>query len=665
MVGAPGALKGRGDIMQRKASIIQFNALPRVAPLVGGYLKAFAHADPALRDTWDIELYNDHVKTPASQLIQHLVRHQPEVIGFSVYTWNVGLVQRVLPTLRGLLPPTTRYLLGGVEVMHCGERYVEPAWENVAVCNGEGEHTFAEFLRHVDSPSSPLDAVKGLSFYRDRQWITTEARPRVNSLDELPSPYLTGAIPMEGIDVATIETNRGCPFACEYCFWGGAIGQKIHKAGIERIKEEITELAKQRMRVLYIVDANFGILPRDVDIAEHIVAMKEKYRAPNHIIFSSSKNTSDRVEQVSRIFAKAGLLATQPISLQSTDARTLAIAKRDSIKQETYLRLQRRLNEWGVPSHIELMWPLPGETLDSFKNGLDYLCANGAQAFNVYPLLWLNNVGYRERREELGVVTLKEDDPTSGGEMVIQTNEVSYREYIDGLLFASALYLLHDCRGLYLTTRLLHTLGLTRLRDVVDEFAGWLSQASGGTLTDSWRDGMVHFEQINKFVWRGALAHTMLHAQRQEFDRLVKTFADERLERVIGPLGPHDMLIRGAVEFDLLNRPYVYLQTPLQVGVGLEVLQIKEQRRGVWVVESPFDYAAMVTALRTEGTIGAQHVQAGAVEITIDHRAHQLFLPDTRSEEQLHWHSMRVIDAMRHSEARYQSRQIAEPLLGA
>jgi radical SAM superfamily enzyme YgiQ (UPF0313 family) len=642
------------------ATIVHLNALPSVTPLVGGYLKAYARTEPEIRKNWDIELYSAHVRTPASHIISHLVARAPRVIGFSVYTWNVGLVQRVLPTLRALLPASTQFILGGVEVMHCGERYVDAAWENVTVCNGEGELTFRDYLLQLEQTRPELEKVLGLSFHRDRQWITTEARPRVRDLDELPSPYLSGAIDLHGVDVATFETNRGCPFACEFCFWGGAIGQKIHLTGLERIKEEISYIARHPIKVFYLVDANFGILPRDIDIAEHIVETKKRRRVPNHVVFSSSKNTSDRVEQVSRIFAQAGLLATQPISLQSLDARTLAVAKRDNIKTDTYLRLQRRLNEWGVPSHVELMWPLPGETLESFKEGIDELCTSGAQAFNIYPLLWLNNVGYRERKDELGVVTLKEDDPASGGEMVIQTHDVSYSDYVKGLLFSTALYLLHDCRGLYLTMQLLHALRVARVRTVVDEFVDWLRGADGNRLTDMWHDGEVHFERMNKFVWRGELAHAVLHRDRQDFDRMLRAFVVERLERITGPLGDHADLVSAACEFDLVNRPYVYIQTPLQLGVPLEKLRIIEQRRGLWVVDSPFDFSAMLGALRTTGAIEATHWHRDAFEITIDHRCNQLFLPETKSEEELHWHSVRTVDAIRHTEARCQSKRVSD-----
>ena len=46
-------------------------------------------------------------------------------------------------------------------------------------------------------------------------------------------PFLTGAIPMVDAagnflyDVGMLETNRGCPYSCSFCYWGGATGQKV------------------------------------------------------------------------------------------------------------------------------------------------------------------------------------------------------------------------------------------------------------------------------------------------------------------------------------------------------------------------------------------------------------------------------------------------------
>jgi radical SAM superfamily enzyme YgiQ (UPF0313 family) len=649
-------------MMRRRATLVHFDAMPSASPLAGGYLKACAEADPDLRANWDIEIYSRYVRAPLSDLMRHLVDKAPQVVGFSTYTWNAGIVQRVLPALRGLLGGRTQFLLGGVEVMHSGQKHVAAGWEDVAVCNGEGEHTFADYLRHYAEVRPALEQVKGLSFYRDGGWITTEARPRIQDLDQVPSPWLTGAMDLAGVEVALFETNRGCPFACEFCYWGGAIGQKIHRLGIDRIKDELDYIVRHRVKTLALTDANFGILPRDREIAEHIARLNRDHRLPTRVIFNSAKNNSDRVEEVSRIFAQEGLLVSQPISLQSMDHGALATAKRDNIKTETYLGLQRRLNEWGVASLVELIWPLPGETLESFKQGIDDLCAAGAQAFSIYPLLWLNNVGYQARTDELGVVTLREDDPASSAEVVIQTREVGHREYIEGLKFATGVFLLHDCRGLYLSMQLLGALGLRPLREVVDAFWRWLPAAPDGPVVRRWREGCEQFEQLGHHRWRGALVHAVLHADRLDFDRLLSSFVMERAEWLAGTSPAARSLLRAAFEFDLVSRPYVFFQTPLEVGVELEALRVVERKRGLWTVESPFDFPAAIRELRTRGGLSAPP-RPEPCAITIDHRKGQVFrMP--KSADEHYWHCYEIAREIGHVEARYQARPLDEPPRG-
>jgi hypothetical protein len=646
--------------MRRKAALVHLNALPRVSPLVGGYLKAYAEADPEIRRDWTIELVSAPVRTPASEIVGRLVEASPQVVGFSTYTWNVGLVQRLLPALRGVLRPGTQFLLGGVEVMHCGRQYVAAEWEDVAVCNGEGEQTFAEYLLHYQERRPALEQVKGLSFARDGEWITTEARPRLGDLDRIPSPWLTDAMDLSGVETALFETNRGCPFACEFCYWGGAIGQKVQRLGADRVKDELDYIVRHRVKALALVDANFGMLPRDREIAEHIAGLKRDHRLPTRIIFNSAKNNSERVEEVSRIFARERLLVSQPISLQTLDAHALAVAKRDNIKTETYLRLQRRLNEWGVASFVELIWPMPGETLESFKTGVNELCGRGAQSFTVYPLLWLNNVGYRERTRELGVVTLREDDPASGAEIVIQTREVGYADYIEGLRFATSLFLLHDCRGLYLTLQLLGALGAARFRDVLDAFAAFIQAAPAGPVADHWREGQRHFEQMYRWLWRGALAERVLHTHRADFDALLQSFVRGHPEWFAGGPPGRERLFRAALEFDLLSRPYVFVQTPLDVAADLRELRVVARDRHTWTVESPFDFPAVIRALRLgEGL--PDGLPAGRFEIRIDHREGQVFRMPAKSAEEHLWHCHEIAREISHVEARYQTRPWPRP----
>ena len=248
----------------RTAVVLHLDGIVGAVPLVGGDLKAFALADARVAETCGIEVWCESAQVKASQVIQRLVLAKPDVVAFSVYTWNAGLVRRLLPALRGLLSDRTRFLLGGVEVMNVGPQFLEPTWDDVAVCNGEGERTFRDYLLELLEDEPDLSRVGGLTFVRDGAFHTTAGNPRVQDLTELPSPWLTGVFDdLPTPRVALFETNRGCPFACEFCFWGGATGQKVYRQEMERLKLEIEWIAKHKVPVVSICDANFGILRRD------------------------------------------------------------------------------------------------------------------------------------------------------------------------------------------------------------------------------------------------------------------------------------------------------------------------------------------------------------------------------------------------------------------
>lgn len=642
-------------MQRRTAVLVHLNALVRVNPLVGGYLKAYALSHEAIRQHWDIQLYSAYYHVPASQILGDILARRPDVIGFSVYSWNVGLVLRLLRTLRGLLPRKVQFILGGVEVMRCAERYLDPTWDNVAVCNGEGEATFRDYLLEVTTGDLALERVLGLSFSRDGAWHSTPPRPRLAKLAEIPSPFLGDIFAPEDLaEIALFETNRGCPFACDFCYWGGAVGERVHKLELDRLKEEMNYLARQRTKTLALCDANFGMLPRDVELAEHIAKLRHDHNAPQRLAYSTAKNNPQRVEQVARILTQGKLLHNQSISLQTLNPEALRKASRDNIRADTYMGLQRRLNEWQVPSFVELLWPMPGETLRSFKDGINDLCGMGTQSFTVYPLLWLNNVGYADKTEEFGVVTLREDDPASGGQVVIQTAEVSFDEYVQGLLFAMAVYLLHNCRGFYATLLVLRHLEVAPPREVFDRFVAFMGTRCAGlderpnedddTILRLWQDGAGRFEQMISYVWRGALAYAALHSARIEFDGLLQAFVDEHRAGWESKLGEDERaLLRSAFEFDLLSRPFPFLQTHFAVGVPFAALQVTRKRRGHWLAQCEFDLPRIVHALRAHGEVTAQDLVRGSRELSINHRPRQVSQLPAKQEEEHHWHMHQAV----------------------
>ena len=98
-----------------------------------------------------------------------------------------------------------------------------------------------------------------------------------------------------------IETNRGCPYACTFCNWGNATQEKINQFSLETVKEEVKyvcENTKNLTGFMYIADANFGILRRDLEIAKVIRDCTDKYNFPQHVYIYFAKNTNDTIVNI-------------------------------------------------------------------------------------------------------------------------------------------------------------------------------------------------------------------------------------------------------------------------------------------------------------------------------------------------------------------------------
>src|SRR5262249_889008 len=196
--------------------------------------------DPQLRESFDYKKLSLAVGTPYAEILGKLKQSDADVYAFSCYVWNTRLVRRLLDDLQ-VANPLSFFVLGGPQGMHQAAWCLSAGRGNIFVCNGEGERTFAAFLRELLSPEPDFSAVQSLSFYRGQQLVTTEQAPRVQDLSEIPSPFLEGVFEIGKYTWMLIETNRGCPFKCNYCYWGAATGSKVLKYETERIERELED----------------------------------------------------------------------------------------------------------------------------------------------------------------------------------------------------------------------------------------------------------------------------------------------------------------------------------------------------------------------------------------------------------------------------------------
>lgn len=304
-----------------------------------------------------------------------------DVVGFSVYVWNVRLSLEIARRLRARRPDVL-IVFGGPQVPDRAEAFLRANPAIDVACHGEGERVFRELLeRHPDGRREEVPSISWLT--AEGGFATTPRAARLTDLAEVPSPFLAGVFePLLAADpghqwLALWETNRGCPFACTFCDWGSAVAAKVYRFDMERLQREVDWFAAHRVEFIFCCDANFGILPRDVEIAEYVAETKRRTGYPHALSVQSTKNATDRAYQVQKLLSDHGLNKGVTISLQSIDPPTLESIKRKNIASDSYQELQRRFTRDRVGTYTDLILGLPGETYDSFADGVAAVIDDG------------------------------------------------------------------------------------------------------------------------------------------------------------------------------------------------------------------------------------------------------------------------------------------------
>lgn len=346
-----------------------------------------------------------------------------------------------------------------VQAWHQKHAYIDCA------CHGEGEEVFTRFLAKISNENPLSGLVPSLSFLdRNGQLVTTPKIPRISDLEVIPSPYLTGVFDRlmdaypEQIWIVTYETNRGCPFSCTWCDWGSATSVKISKFGLERIFRELEWHGEHQISVVWVADANFGLLDRDLEIARYIAGVRQRTGYPHRFTVQNSKNRQEECYEVQKTLFEAGLANAVVSALQSVNPDTLKAIKRNNISQEAYLKNQQRLAKLGMETMTELIWPQPLETYESYTNGICSIIANGQHSraqINKLSILPNPELGDPAEHKKYGMKIVEcpvvnmfgdmiaEDDILETQELVVATSTCSEEDYVRGLTFAWTVGLLH------------------------------------------------------------------------------------------------------------------------------------------------------------------------------------------------------------------------------
>ena len=297
-----------------------------------------------------------------------------DVLLCSCYVWNWELTIHLAEQVKKINPDCL-IILGGPHVPENSAGFFDKYPFVDMLVHGEGEkiseEIFTEYLNNKDFSNVKVISTKEFQ---------TMFAERINDLDILPLPYLTNTIwelveNVEGIRwICSWETHRGCPYLCTFCDWGSATFTKMRRFSEETLMKELDWFAENKMTYIDFCDANFGIIfVRDLRIAKKLNELATTKGFPQTFQQSWAKNSSEKIIPIAKELQEGGLLTAVTLSVQSLDENTLTIIKRANMKFDRFSNLSNQFSEEGLPTYSEVIRGLPGETLESFKEGLEQL----------------------------------------------------------------------------------------------------------------------------------------------------------------------------------------------------------------------------------------------------------------------------------------------------
>jgi radical SAM superfamily enzyme YgiQ (UPF0313 family) len=351
----------------------EFNAY--YLPYSAGVVWSYSLQDPAIQQNFEVTewLWRREALEETAQRLAH-----NNIVAFSVYVWNHNYSYVLAARIKELNPDVLIVMGGPEPAITDPDIFRKNPWMDLVVCY-EGEITFKRILETYHSKD--WESVAGLLINRNGEAVKTNDAVRIEELGEVPSPYLAGifddliAQHPEITWQGTLETNRGCPFACTFCDWGSLTYNKVKQFGLERVFDELEWMATHNFDWISITDANFGMFPeRDNMIADKIIECQEKYGSPRTFSVAWAKNQKKEViDIVKKLLDSKGFNQGLTLSVQSLDLDVLENIRRKNMEMNKLEEVFSLCDQRNIPAYTELILGLPGETLESWKKNFYHL----------------------------------------------------------------------------------------------------------------------------------------------------------------------------------------------------------------------------------------------------------------------------------------------------
>lgn len=333
-----------------------------------------------LRDQCEILEFD--INQRPMEIVERLLARHPRIIGIGVYIWNARESQEVVSLIKRIAPDVC-VVIGGPEVSHESGNQPIVALADYTI-TGEADLAFAELCRQWLGGCPPANKV-----------IHATLPP----VEKLVLPYDEYTADDVAHRVLYVEASRGCPFTCEFCL--SSLDSPVRQFELAPFLESLDDLMKRGVRQFKFVDRTFNLnLKTSAAILQFFL---DRYEPG---LFAHFEMVPDRLPDALRALIvqfPPGALQFE-VGIQTFNPEVAALISR----RQNYDRLADNLTflreKSGVHVHADLIFGLPGESLESFGEGFDRLVRIGPQEIQVGILKRLRGTPIVRHDAEWGMV---------------------------------------------------------------------------------------------------------------------------------------------------------------------------------------------------------------------------------------------------------------------